>query len=140
MSTREVPTSIATRTADISLVRPGLIEQRYRQDAQFTMEVVHENIAAIDELCAHHGPCAMLTVFSPGMAINPALMNDDHYRDLRRKGTIRALAVVTDSQALHMASKLYFMYHPQAFATRIFEEEGDAMRWLREQMEAKGAA
>lgn len=130
---------LTTSTATLTLVEPGIIEQRYHDDAQFSPEGLQENIAAMEALCDHHGPCGILSIFPAGMEIHPGLMNNDVYREQRTKGHMKALAVVTDSQELYTASKLYFMYHQQPFATAVFEEEFDARRWLRQQLKAEGA-
>jgi hypothetical protein len=71
------------------------------------------------------------------MQVQPELMNNDVYRDQRNKGHMWALAVVVDSPEMYTASKLYFLYHQQPFETRVFEEEHDARRWLRDQLAAK---
>lgn len=114
----------------------GFIEQRYLDDAQFSAEAVAENIKAIASLCKK-GTCALLTVFPRGIQVNKDLMNKDLFRAYRDKPYVCAIAVVTDSTAMHMASKVYFTYHPQAFPTRIFEEEDDARQWLNEQLEGQ---
>jgi hypothetical protein len=72
--------------------------------------------------------------------VNGPMMNNDNYRDQRHKQNIRALAMAVDSQVLYMACKLYFMYHPQAFETQVFEEERDALAWLRGVLARQGAA
>jgi hypothetical protein len=128
------PKHITTATATLTLVERGIIEQRYHDTAQFSPEAMVENIAAMEELCGPHGPCGILSIFPAGMAIHPGLMNSDVYREQRTKGHMKALAVVTDSEELHTASKLYFLYHQQPFATRVFEEEHDARAWLRQQV------
>ena len=61
----------------------------------------------------------MLSVFHAGMDINLPLMDRDHFREQRTKGNIRALAVVTDGEAMHTAAKLYFMYHQQPNTKRF---------------------
>jgi SpoIIAA-like len=134
------PRSITTSLATLTLVEPGIIEQRYLDNVQFSAEGLLENLAAMETLCDHHGRCCILSIFPAGLQVKAELMNNDHYRAQRNRGHIRALAVVTDSMEMHAASKLYFMYHQQPFETRVFEEEVDALRWLRAQMEEKGAA
>lgn len=131
---------ITTSTATHTLVEPGIIEQRYHATAQFSPEAVLENIAAMEALCGHHGPCGVLSIFPAGMAVHADLMNSDVYREQRTKGHMKALAVVTDSAEMHTASKLYFIYHQQPFPTGVFEEEHDALLWLRQQLKAVGGA
>jgi hypothetical protein len=134
------PKHLTTSTATHVLVEPGIIEQRYHDTAQFSPDALAENLAAMEVLCGHHGPCGILSIFPAGMAIHPGLMNTDVYRDQRTKGHMKALAVVTDSAELYTASKLYFLYHQQPFATKVFEEEHDALKWLRQQVRPAGGA
>lgn len=123
------PMTHTTATAEIALVGPGRVEQRYLADAQFTQESVKENLAAVSALSGAD-PYVLLSVFPPGMRVNLSLMDMDLYRDQRLANTLRALAVVTDSEEMHTASKLYFLYHQQAFPTRVFEDEFEALAWL----------
>jgi hypothetical protein len=134
------PKHSTTTTATLSLLEPGIIEQRYHDTAQFSQEALVENIEAMEALCGHHGPCGILSIFPAGMAIHPGLMNTDVYREQRTKGHMKALAVVTDSAELYTASKLYFLYHQQPFATKVFEDEHDALKWLRQQGRPAGGA
>jgi hypothetical protein len=126
-----------TSTATLTVLEPGLIEQRYHVGAQFSREGLEENRLAVTAICEQHGPCVILGIFPAGMQVQPELMNNDVYRDQRNKGHMWALAVVVDSPEMYTASKLYFLYHQQPFETRVFEEEHDARRWLRDQLAAK---
>lgn len=87
-------------------MRPGWIEQRYRDDAQFSPEALWENLGVIAAFTAH-GHCALLNIFPASMVVSPPLMNEDHFREQRPKENIRALAVVTDSEEMRTASRLY---------------------------------
>lgn len=127
----ETPITHRTATAEITRVRPGMIEQHFFADAQFTLDTVRANQAVIDEL-GGDGFYVLLSVFPAGVRVNLELMNMDHYRHQRSSNALRALAVVTDSEELHTASKLYFLYHQQAFPTQVFEDEHDARAWLEQ--------
>jgi hypothetical protein len=127
---------IITATARIAKVAPRMIEQRYFPDAQFSAETVQENIAAIASLCGDP-PCGLLTVFPPGIQVNQDLMNKDLFRVYREGGYVTVLAVVTDSTAMHLASKVYFTYHQQPFQVRVFEEEYEAREWLEAQLKKR---
>jgi hypothetical protein len=131
MPIRKVPIIQRTSTAEIILVEPGWIEQRFQDDAQFSPEAVHENQMAIDVL-AGDAPYVQMNVFPAGMRVNLPLMDKDHFREKRECNQLRAMAVVTDSEEMHTASKLYFLYHQQPFKTRVFEDEQDARSWLHE--------
>ncbi len=122
-----------TRTADILLVRPGWVEQRYLKDAQFTDETVLENRDVIERM-GTGAPYVLLNVFPAGMRVNAPLMDQDYYRDLRGSSHMCALAVVTDSEEMYAAANLYFFFHRQAFDVKVFEEENDARAWLEARM------
>lgn len=123
--------TIKTSMADIVHDRPGWIEQRWKGHAQFTPEAVMENQAVIDQL-ANGSPYVLLNVFSAGMRVHLELMNKDHYIDRRGLDPVVAVAVVVDGEEMLAATKLYFMYHQQAFPVTVFEEEQDARAWLAE--------
>lgn len=127
-----------TSTATLTVLEPGLIEQRYHVGAQFSTEGLEENRMAMEALCEHHGPCGILSIFPSGIRVQPELMNTDVYREQRGKGHMRALGVVVDSPEMYAASKLYFLYHQQPFETKVFEEERDARQWLRELLNVNG--
>lgn len=119
-----------TASAVIVMPRFGWIEQRYLDDAQFTEAAVAENQAVIDAF-AEGRPYVLMNVFPAGMRVSLPLMDKDHYRDRRESDPVRAIAVVTDSAEMHTATKLYFLYHQQRFASEVFDDEEDARAWLR---------
>lgn len=121
--------TIETASAVLSLVEPWLIEQRYKSMAALTFENIHENSDARARLSPDH-PCAVMIVFPKDVVPNPPVANEDHFRSERAKKHILALAVVADGSLMNSVSKLYFIFHPQAFETRVFEEEAAARRWL----------
>lgn len=133
MNLPATPITRNTSTAQITLVRPGWIEQRFMDHAQFSPEALWENLGAIAAFSAY-GPSVLLNIFPAGMVVSLPLMNENHFREQHPKENIRALAVVTDSAEMHTASKLYFIYHQQPFETAVFEDERDARAWLRERM------
>lgn len=90
-----------------------------------------ENQAAIDQL-ANGSPYVLLNVFSAGMRVHLELMNKDHYIDRRGRDPVVAVAVVVDGEEMLAATRLYFIYHQQAFPVTVFEEEQDARAWLGE--------
>ena len=128
------PPTIETATAFVTLTEARLIEQRYKPIAVLTFENIHENADARSRLSPDQA-CTLLVVIPKEMVPDPPLSNEDHFRSTRAKSHILALAVVTDSSMMTAVSKLYFMYHPQAFETKVFEEEYDARMWLRSKME-----
>lgn len=123
--------SAETATATLTYVAPCILVLRYRDDAQFSPEEVMENMNAIKQMCDRMGPCCLLNIFPAGMMVQPPMMNDDYYRDQRDRQRIKAMAVVTDSMEMYTASKLYFVYHPQPFDALVFEEEHEALEWLK---------
>src|SRR5688572_9159597 len=69
MTEPQTPISRITATAEITLVRPGWIEQYYLPGTQFSQAMLEENQLVITDLSAY-GPCVMLSVFHAGMEIN----------------------------------------------------------------------
>lgn len=131
MSRTTTAESVETATATLTWTAPCILVLRYRDDAQFSPEDVQENMAVIAEMCGRKGPCCLLNIFPAGMKVQPPMMNNDYYRDQRDQQGIKAMAVVTDSMEMYTASKLYIMYHPQPFDARVFEEEREALEWLK---------
>ena len=129
------PRSIETSIATVSLTGPRFVEQRIKPTARFETEGLKENNEALEQLC-NGTLCAVLVVIPAEVPVNLPVVNVDHFRSEREKRCILAMAVVTDSAIMHATAKLYFMYFQQAFPAKVFEEEGDARTWLKEQLTA----
>lgn len=55
------------------------------------------------------------------MRVHLDLMNKDHYIDRRGVDPAVAVAVVVDGEEMLVATRLYFMYHQQAFPVMVFD-------------------
>lgn len=133
------PRSRETSVATIELVSPGLIELRYKPTATFDPSGLVEIIRASASFW-QEGPCSVMVVIPAEMTVDPPQGNLDHLARARTHGQLEALAVVTDSEAMHMAVNVYFMYFPQPFPVEVFGEEYDALKWLRARPFALGLA
>lgn len=120
---------VRTSRALIVMPRKGWVEQRWDADAQFTPEAVAENQAVIDALVGADAH-VLLYVLPAAMEVHQELMNRDHFREVRTVIPLQAVAVVTDSEQMRLAAKVYFLYHTQAFPVQVFDEEADAQAWL----------
>src|SRR5436190_9499887 len=123
--------TIRTSTATIALVEPGFIEQRYAPTARFTLNGLSETRSAREKLCAD-APCVVMIIVPVEVPIEPPLSNTDHFRGESANRSIIALAVVTESGMMCSVTKFYFMYFPQAFPVKVFDDEDAARAWLRE--------
>lgn len=82
----------------------------------------------------------MLAVIPPEIPVDPPSTNEDHLREESQARSIIAMAVVAESAAVSAATKFYFRYYPQAFETKVFNEEEDARAWLRERIAERSTA
>ncbi len=124
-----VGTSTTTDTADITMIGPRLIEQRFRPDARFSVDAFERNGIARKKV-SNGKPCALLIIIPAEIPVHPPSTNQDHFRKERKAGSVLALAVVTNSEAISAVSKFYFRYHPQPFDVRVFDDEDMARTWL----------
>jgi len=129
-----MPTTFLTRTVTFTLIGPHILEQRYGL-LNSGEEDIAEVAATRDRILHEHAPCALMIVVPDGLPLRPDLMGKDHYRALRERGDILALAMVADNDELLTAVRLYLIYHQQPFPTAAFDHERDALRWLRQHVE-----
>lgn len=135
----KVGRTIETSTATLTLVEPGFIEQRYSSTARFSLKSLDETRKARARICGNR-PCVVMVVVPAEVPIEASLANVDHFRKESSERSIIALAVVTDGAMISSVSKFYFMYFPQAFPVRIFEQEPDARVWLKQHLGTTGAS
>jgi len=128
------PRTIITRLADMSMVAPGFLEQRFHHGAKLDPAGFMENKEARFTLCGDE-PYLMLTVMPPDVDFEVRITTSDHFAPERGKDPLMALAVVAQDNVAEMVTKLYFSYFPQLFRIRIFTEEKEARAWLLEQRE-----
>lgn len=127
------PRSIETRIATVTLVRPGLIEQRYRHGERIDLPGFAENKRARLDLAGGR-PCVMLSIIPRDMDFDMEVTGVDHFGPERGQDTLRALAVVVHDSMAEMVTKLFFTYFPTVFRTQVFNEEAEARRWLQQQL------
>ncbi len=127
-------TPVLTRTVTFTLIEPHILVQRYGL-VDSGPDDIAEVAATRDRILHEHAPCGLMIVVPDGLPLRSDLMGQDHYRALRERGDIRALAMVADNDELLTAMRLYLIYHQQPFPTAAFDEERDAMRWLRQHVE-----
>lgn len=129
------PVHLSTKGARFTLLGPDLLEQRFLP-VELSPEDLAEMAQARKRLLQQHGSSGLMLVVPSDVPLRPDLMDADHYRDQRNEWRILAMAIVADGEMLHAACRIYFIYHPQPFPAEVFEEDHDALRWLREQMNA----
>jgi len=123
--------SVSTDTADITLVAPRLIEQRFRDDGHYGTTAIERNRLARKKVSGGM-PCAVMIVIPTELPVDPTAANVDHFRTESTERCIIALAIVTQTAAQSAATKFYFRYYAQAFEVRVFDGEDEAREWLGE--------
>ncbi len=127
----QVGRSVRTDTATITLVAEHIVEQRVFPDARLTNAAIERCVNA-RRILTSGKPCALLVVIPESVPVEPASANVDHHRKDSIDRSIIALAVVAMSATMSAVCKFYFRYYPQAFETRVFDMEEEAMAWLVE--------
>lgn len=130
---------IETRIATVERKGPDLLEVRYKPDVKLDLKSMEEVLAERKRLCPE-GPRDVMAVFPPDVDFDMSVMTTDHYRDKGLEKCTRSLAIVANSAVNERFAGLYFAYFPQAFTTKVFSEEGDAMEWLAEQAAARAGS
>lgn len=132
-----LPDPITTRLARISIVAPGLVEQRYHRDAKLDIAGFEENWRARYQLVGDT-PHVMLSVFPDRLDFDLSVATTDHFGRRRPEDRITALAVVAMDNVMELVAKLHFAYYPPSFALRIFNREDEARVWLQERLAELG--
>lgn len=125
--------TVRTKTATITLVSDGFIEQRIARNARLTTAAIEKDRKARRAVSGGM-PCAVMIVIPDTIPVEPEAANVDHYRKDSAARTILALAVVVRDAANSAINKFYFRYYPQAFEVRVFDSEEDARDWLRQKL------
>lgn len=128
-------TLIETRLATMERVGPGLIVQRFRAGVKLDLVGFEENRVARHTL-AEDGPHAMLTVFPEGIDFDLAVTTRDHFKPEQDNLQLVALALVAHDTLAGSVVQLFFSYFPQVFTHALFENEAEALSWLRAQLPA----
>ncbi len=113
-----------------TLHEPGILIQRYGPDARFTVSLIKAATRERDRLCGREQH-AMLVVIHKSIPVNPDLTNTDHFRDQRGMQRITALAIHAADRTMRGVCKFYFKWFPQPFPVRVFDDEEEALAWLR---------
>jgi len=121
--------TIRTALAVMSLERPGLVVQRFRDGARLDRAGFEENRRVRHEL-AGGAPHAMLTIFPPGIDFELDVATSDHFGMEGEQGLLRALAVVAEDNLMDAITRLFFGYFPPSFHQQVFNSEAEARAWL----------
>ena len=128
-------TTTVTPYCTFTLLAPRLLEQRFHPTTRFTPDVLREVARARDRLCARETH-ALLVVIPAEVPVEPSATNVDHFVRERTRRHIHALALVAEGAQMHSVSKFYFNWYPQVFPVEVFDEEDDALEWLRGQLKS----
>ena len=128
--------SVSTDTADVTLVAPRFIEQRFRRDGHFATAAIERNRLARKKVSGGV-PCAVMIVIPADLPVDPSSANVDHFRKDSAARSIIAMAIVTNTAEQNAATKFYFRYYAQAFEVRVYDGEAEAREWLNEVLATK---
>ena len=134
MGSNASPRSITTRLAEMTMVEPGFLEQRFHAGAKLDLGGFQENKEARFRLCGD-SPYLMLSVMPSDIDFEVRITTTDHFAPERGKDLLIALAVVAQDNVAEMVTKLYFSYFPQTFRLCVFNGEDEARAWLMLQRE-----
>ena len=82
-------------------------------------------------------PHAVLLLAPEDADFQPSLMDRNHYKGQDVNTFTVALAIVSGNERFASILELYYALHPSPFPTRVFREEGEARRWLEEQLASR---
>jgi hypothetical protein len=129
MGTVEDIKTISTRTARISLGSDGIVRVMYLSG--FDIDV--------DDKKEHHAAFAELTGGVKHPFLIQAGTDVTFTREARNYGSkmepyqpFLAFAIVANSAAYMLMANFYFQFHRPVMPYKIFREEPDAVKWLRE--------
>jgi hypothetical protein len=124
-----------TTSAIVERLHPTLATCRYKKGKTVCGKVVRENIEARWRLLGTERH-AVLTVIPEDTTFDMSLLEEDHYTPAGPNDGTLLHAVVAQSDALAPIVELYFAMYPTPFASRVFQNEKEAMRWLDQQLRA----
>lgn len=122
--------TIETRLAQMTLVEPGLIEQRFRSGITLDREGLEENRRARQELSGG-GPHVMMSVFPEDVDFQLSVISEDHFAPDKEPPGLKALALVTAGQFTTGLAAIVFKYFPPQFPASTMGSEEEARAWLR---------
>ena len=128
-----MPSSSQGQFITTELVEARLIEQRYHPLAIPSPALFIEARKARERI-TRKGACAVLVILPPEMPVDPPSTNVDFFRQESERRSILALAVVAETAEVNAATKFYLRYYAQSFEAKVFTEETEARRWLKEQL------
>lgn len=119
----------------MTLVSPGFIEQRFRNDRTLDRAGFEENRQARMEL-GGSAPYVMLSFIPEGIDFDLSITSSDHFRSERGLSGLKALAVVAHDSMGEAIANLYFSYFPTDFPARVFNDEASARAWITTEHQA----
>ncbi|MFZ1688911.1 MAG: hypothetical protein WAU70_15910 [Flavobacteriales bacterium] len=124
---------IETRLATIEKVGTELLEVRFKPEQHVDRAGIDEILNERKRICPE-GPRSILAIIPGEPDFDLDVVTTDHYAGRDLENCTRALAIAASHSISERMAGLFFAYFPQAFATKVFSTEGDARRWLQEQV------
>jgi hypothetical protein len=118
-----------TRAAEIELSEEGPLVVRIRPDVDQTVGDANENLRVAHEIAGDRRPGLLLDL-RRARPLEAAVRHV--YRAEKVDGFFSALAVVVPGHPLgRMMGNIYLRVAKLGVPTRLFEDSGDALQWLR---------
>ncbi|MBL8001913.1 MAG: STAS/SEC14 domain-containing protein [Flavobacteriales bacterium] len=124
-----LPRTIRTALAVMTLERPGLVVQHFREGVRLDRAGFEENRVMRHDLAGKE-PHVLLTRFPKGLDFELDVATKDHFGPEREEGLLRALAVVVEDNLTETIVRLAFGYFPPTFPVEVFTSEQEARTWL----------
>lgn len=123
------PRTIRTALAVMTLERPGLVVQHFREGVRLDRSGFEENRSMRHELVGH-APHALLVLLPKGLDFELDVATQEHFGPEKEPGLVRALAVVVQDNLTETIVRLSFGYFPPRFPLELFNTELEARTWL----------
>ena len=124
---------IETRLATIERVGTELLEVRFKPEQHVDRAGIDEILNERKRICPE-GTRNILAIIPGEPDFDLDVVTTDHYAGRELENCTRALAIAASSTMNERMAGLFFAYFPQAFATKVFSDEGEARLWLQEQV------
>lgn len=123
------PRTLRTALAVMTLERPGLVVQRFREGSRLDRAGFEENRAMRHDLVEKTSH-ALLTILPKGLDFELDVATTEHFSPEKEAGLLKAFAVVVQDNLTETIVRLAFGYYPPTFPMEVFGSEHEARTWL----------
>lgn len=130
---------LETSSAIVERVNPDLVICRYKPGVLVNSAAVRENLEARKRFPGKEA-YAVIGYFPEDADFDMSLLDADHYKEVEVTAVTSVLAIVAVGALFDNIAKLFFAYHPQGFATRVFRTMPEAEQWVQERIALRDSA